>query len=217
VVTSPDGATSETVYDSLGHVSSVSNFHTSTVSSTDGYVSYTYDPIGRPLYVCNQDNGTMPAPCKPGLSYKSFVYSGASETTKDEDGNQWVETTDALGRLKMVLEPNGTYKTASMETDYTYDALNNLLSVTQHGISGPSGARTRSFIYDSLSRLLTAANPETGAVTYSYITSTGTQCAGDSSLPCRKTDARGTTTSYGYDALNRLEPVINFVPLFALV
>jgi len=48
VVTNPDGATSEIVYDPLGHVASVSNFHTSTSSSTDGSVSNTYDALGRP-------------------------------------------------------------------------------------------------------------------------------------------------------------------------
>ena len=53
------------------------------------------------------------------------------------------------------------------ETDYGYDALNNLLGVTQKG-SISANARTRSFQYDSLSRLSSAANPESGTITYGY-------------------------------------------------
>jgi YD repeat-containing protein len=95
-----------------------------------------------------------------------------------------------------------------METDYGYDALNDLLSVTQWGgASGSSGARTRAFSYDSLSRLLNACNPETipsgsscsasgpWGASYSY--------DGDGNV-LTKTDARNITTTSTYDALNRL-------------
>src|SRR5690348_3040221 len=51
-----------------------------------------------------------------------------------------------------------------LETDYQYDALGNLVQVDQWG--GPygnsGGNRQRTFIYDSLSRLVSSANPETG-------------------------------------------------------
>jgi YD repeat-containing protein len=57
-------------------------------------------------------------------------------------------------------DPSGlNYKTV-----YSYDALNNLLSVTQNG-SNSGSARIRTFTYDSLSRLLCAANPEVELVT----------------------------------------------------
>ena len=46
-------------------------------------------------------------------------------------------------------------------TTYAYDVLANLKTVTQ-------GAQTRSFTYDSLSRLKTAVNPESGTVSYVY-------------------------------------------------
>jgi len=71
---------------------------------------------------------------------------------------------------------------------YTYDALNDLTSVTQ-------GAESRSFIYDSLSRLTSATNPESGTTSYTY---------DPDSNPITKTDARGITTTYAYDALNRV-------------
>src|SRR5579872_5484084 len=48
-------------------------------------------------------------------------------------------------------------------TLYTYDVLGNLLSVNQKG-DGSQAARVRTFTYDSLSRLLTATNPESGQI-----------------------------------------------------
>ena len=55
------------------------------------------------------------------------------------------------------------------ETDYVYDPLNNLRSVNRKGGSGNSANwRTRTFVYDSLSRLTSASNPESGIITYTY-------------------------------------------------
>jgi YD repeat-containing protein len=124
------------------------------------------------------------------------LYSSNQATVTDEVGNQRLTQTDGLGRLNEVLEPNGSSTTPSMETDYTYDALNNLLSVTQWGgAKGSAGARSRNFTYDSLSRLLTATNPESGQLTYNY--------DANSNL-LTKTDARTVTVNYSYDALSRI-------------
>jgi YD repeat-containing protein len=82
-----------------------------------------------------------------------------------------------------------------METDYVYNILNDLTSVNQKGKSGTDIARARGFSYDSLSRLISATNPESGTVGYSY--------DANSNL-ATKTDARPISTIYGYDALNRL-------------
>src|SRR6185312_11714356 len=56
-------------------------------------------------------------------------------------------------------------------TQYSYDGLGNLLQVTQKGdptVTNSSQWRVRTFTYDSLSRLLTAQNPESGLTTYNY-------------------------------------------------
>ena len=54
-------------------------------------------------------------------------------------------------------------------TLYNFDALGNLVQVTQQGgSSDQSKWRVRRFTYDSLSRLLTANNPESGLITYFY-------------------------------------------------
>jgi YD repeat-containing protein len=57
--------------------------------------------------------------------------------------------------------------------------------------------RTRTFTYDSLSQLLTASNPESGTIRYTY--------DADGNV-VSKTDARNVMTSYSYDALHRLTP-----------
>src|SRR5205085_1235024 len=98
-------------------------------------------------------------------------------------------------------------------TYYTYDVLGNLRKVNQ-------GGQARFFMYDSLSRLIRAKNPEqstftadpdggdfpaktdaTSGVSNSQW-STGYIYDADSNLVKRK-DARDVVTNYGYDALNR--------------
>jgi len=79
--------------------------------------------------------------------------------------------------------------TSNYATIYTYDPLNNLTAVSQ------GGSRPRSFAYDTLKRLLTATNPESGTIRYSY---------DDSGNLASRTDALGIVTTYsGYDGLNR--------------
>src|SRR5205807_3700473 len=73
-------------------------------------------------------------------------------------------------------------------TLYTFDALGNLLQVSQQGgNSNQSLWRVRTFLYDSLSRLVSANNPESGNITYQYDS--------DGNL-ILKTDARGVTVNY---------------------
>ncbi|MGA8762460.1 MAG: hypothetical protein WB562_06180 [Candidatus Sulfotelmatobacter sp.] len=73
-------------------------------------------------------------------------------------------------------------------TSYTNDVLGNLTQVVQNG------SHTRTFTYDSFSRLLTSANPETGTITYTH---------NPDSTVLTKKDARLITASYTYDALHR--------------
>jgi RHS repeat-associated protein len=109
--------------------------------------------------------------------------------------------------LTQVVEPNNA------AAFYAYDVLGNLTCVAQDGGNGgsisncasaPAGSRQRTFSYDSLSRLVSSSNPETGTIAYSYLNAGGGQCSGSPTLPCSKTDARGVQIAYSYDALNRL-------------
>ena len=194
----------DTVYDSLGRVASVSNPYRSTSDPTYGITSWLYDGIGRKLYQCQQDNagGVQPA-CVPQHSYLQWAYLGNVTVSYDENRNAWTRAVDARGRLNQVIEPGGR------NTTYAYDALNNLVCVDQWG-KVVAGARCTSplkriFSYDSLSRLITSSNPETGTICYgqgdSSNCSNGYDPVGNL---LHKTDARGVPTDYTYDALYRL-------------
>ncbi|WP_213804948.1 RHS repeat-associated core domain-containing protein [Granulicella sp. dw_53] len=185
----PEGAVfADTTYDGLGRVVAVSNPYRSTSDPTYGVTSFTYDALSRRLLQCQPDNGSQPGKCQPGTGYQQWSYSGNLTTFRDEAGHSWSRTSDALGRLTNVVEPTGA------STGYVYDALNNLVTVNQLGVPGET-PRTRSFVYDSLSRLTSAANPETGTIGYGY-DANGNMTS--------KSDARGVTVNYVYDALNRL-------------
>jgi YD repeat-containing protein len=73
-------------------------------------------------------------------------------------------------------------------TNYGYDVLNNLVSVNQAN-------QTRSFTYDSLSRLVSSQNPESGIVTSTF--------DANGNLITQR-DARGLKTIYDYDVLGRV-------------
>lgn len=202
----PDGTdTVLTSYDGEGHVFTKTNPFRGATPPVGTTSTFYYDALGRPIETQEPDgnvlqwcySGVASTPAVANCSKQlGSVTTGTWIDSSDEKGNHWQRTTDALGRLTEVLEPSGSAQTPSMETDYSYDALSNLISVTQWGgASGSSGARTRSFSYDSLSRLLSATNPETGTVAYTF------DANGNVSA---KTDARGVVTNFGYDALGRL-------------
>ena len=90
-------------------------------------------------------------------------------------------------------------------TLYQYDGLGNMLKVTQEGdpsVTNSSQWRVRNFTYDSLSRLLTATNPESGTITYSYDLD-GNLLQKTSPAP-NQTGTATQTVSYCYDALHRV-------------
>jgi RHS repeat-associated protein len=165
------------VYDGLGRLYTVSNPHESTSSSTDGTTTYTYDALGRTTEVVEQDGSTVQS-----------AYVGNTTTVTDEAGHKRENATDGLARLTTSWEPDSS-NNLTIETSYTYDALDNLVGVVQ------AGSRPRSFVHDSLSRLTSSTNPESSTTTFTYDT--------NGNISSRK-DARSITTTYGYDQLNRL-------------
>ncbi len=156
-------------------------------TSSSGATSYNYDALNRlsgTNAITRQDGG------KVGISF-----AGNCATTTDETGKQRTTCTDALGRITSVTEdPSGL----NYLTTYTYDALDDLQTVTQ-------GGQARTYNYDMLGRLTSAATPEASNNARSfYYSNSGALCAGDPSAVCIRTDERGITTTYAYDALNRL-------------
>lgn len=217
LLSDPSGATyTQTTYDALGRKYQVWNptrcVPTTTAcsgESTWGITTYNYDALSREILEIPPDGSSTSDNIKTS-------YSGNTVTTTDEAGNVRTTNNDALGRLTQVSEGSVSYITV-----YTYDALSNLTCVEQHGgvsgtgCSAPSSDdatspwRVRRFTYDSLSRLLTAKNPETGTITYGY--------NADSFLTT-KTENRGIAITYTPDALNRVtsksysdgEPTISY-------
>jgi RHS repeat-associated protein len=88
-------------------------------------------------------------------------------------------------------------------TLYSYDALNNLLHVEQHGdTSDTSKWRVRTFVYDSLSRLTQSNNPETGTINFAY-DNDGNLATKNSPAPNQLSSSVRLTINYTYDALHR--------------
>lgn len=160
--------------------------------ATWGKTEYRYDALGRNTYVYNSD-----------ATFKKWVYQGNIVDEYDEANHHWKRTIDALGRLVRVLEPDPATNTPSLQTDYDYDVLGSLRGVIQAG-----STQARNFIYDSLSRQLWSQNPETGLICYGHGDGTKAGCQADgydaNGNLLYKTDARGVTVNYSYDALNRL-------------
>src|SRR6266481_1434272 len=99
----------------------------------------------------------------------------------------------------------GDVRDNPLVTLYTYDALGNLMSVTQKGdptVTSSSQWRVRNFTYDSFSRLLTATNPESGAISYFY-DNNGNLLQKVMPTP-NQTGTAQHTISFCYDQLNRV-------------
>jgi RHS repeat-associated protein len=184
----------DTTYDSFGRVSTLSNPYRSTSDGTYGITTTQYDPLGRV-------SKTIPPDGSSSTNNVSSTYLGNCVTTADEAVKARKSCSDGLGRLTQVFEgPNSL----NYETDYTYDALGNLLTVNQKG-GDPNSAnwRTRTFTYNSLSQLLSANNPESGNIAYTY-DNAGNVLSKTSPAPNQANSGVTQTISYCYDQLNRI-------------
>ena len=222
ITSDPDcasGDRTDTTYDGLGHVYTVSNPYCTTGDPTYGVTTYTYDALGRTTQVTNPDTSTI-----------LTTYKGRATEVQDEgNGTQpvtRVSQTDALGRLNSVCEvsnvsligqnPSPDMCSSSQDltvaggmgflTTYSYDVLGNLLGVSQ-GTMAP-----RSFSYDSLSQLTSSVNPESNTATTPSVATVPTTYTYDANgnlatktAPAPNQNGTATvTTTYLYDALNRL-------------
>ncbi|HEV8431327.1 MAG TPA: RHS repeat-associated core domain-containing protein [Pyrinomonadaceae bacterium] len=163
----------QTQYDAMGRAYRVSNpFRPQSESAV--WTTSVFDALGRVTSVSTPDSAMM-----------TTSYTSNTVTVTDQAGKARKSVSDALGRLTAVYENPAVL---NYETSYSYDVLDNLTGVTQ-------GAQTRTFVYDSLKRLTSVTNPESGTVSYGY------DANGNLSS---KTDARSITTTIAYDALNRV-------------
>jgi RHS repeat-associated protein len=188
-------------YDADGNLNSVSNPYRS--GGAIAYTTSVFDALGRPTTITDSD----------GSSQNKTSYSGNTVTATDEAGKQRELVSDGLGRISKVFEPDSS-GSLTLETDYLY--LQNATTGSgsnfttyqsiinqKGGSSSSSNWRTRTFTYDMLGRTSSKTTPEAGTISYTYPNGSGS-CAGIATLACGRTDANSTTTSYSYDALNRL-------------
>ena len=195
----------DTAYDGLGRVYSVSNPHRAAGdgTSTPGTTTYGYDALGRKTSETYPDGSIL-----------QTKYCGPNTLVINPTGRWRRSRKNAVGFLLEVDEPNAVGLTPNpcansgdpvWITSYTPDTLGNLTRVLQNA------SRQRSFTYDSLSRLLCANNPEssgtttpcpaygsttfpTGTLQYTYDANGNVQT---------KRDARSIVTTYSYDVTNR--------------
>ncbi len=191
----------DTTYDGLGRVWKVSNPYRSVTDSSYGVTVYTYDVLDRP-----SDESAAKSIQRPDGSTVSTTYPAANcVKVADEQGKARKTCTDAIGRLTSAVEdPSGVNYTTSYT--YTFPSSNSYGLV----FTSTQGSQTRTFTYDSLSRLTSSKTPELNVG--------GTQCSttysydANGNLISRKAPRENqntlcatlVTTTYGYDAMNRL-------------
>jgi YD repeat-containing protein len=186
----------ETDYDHEGRPSKVSMPYTGTAGQAAGatFTVTSYDALGRPLTVTDV----------------LVAVGGGQSFTKQLEY-------DGLGRLTSVCEITsasgigaGNCGQSALQkgfwTKYTYDVLNDILTVTQNAQSTIS-YQTRTYAYDGLGRMTSEQNPETGGSAYTYAFDTNATCGTSNGDLVKRVDPQGTVTCYAYDALHRLTGV----------
>ncbi|MCU1267735.1 MAG: repeat-associated core domain protein, partial [Acidobacteria bacterium] len=207
--------TVQTQYDAMGRPYKVSNPFRPWKSENPAWTTSSFDALGRVISITTPDGAQV-------TTAYAATTSGALGTTvlvTDQSGKQRLSKSDALGHLTDIWEittpdsatenisfPGHAEVTAGYHTSYKYDVAGNLHQVTQ-------GAQQRFFLYDSLSRLIRARNPEqnvnanlspslTDPITQNNQWAMAYTYDANGNLATR-TDARGLVSTYAYDALNR--------------
>ncbi len=198
-IVEPDGSSISHRYDSAHRLVEVSD-------NTGNHIQYVLDNAGNRVAENTRDPGGA---LKRTLSrlYNTLgelvtqadASANPTDYTYDSNGNA-TTVTDALGRvsrsdydplnrLKRSLQDVGGIEA---EVQYRYDALDNLVEVTD-----PKGLKTQ-YARNAFGEVVTQTSPDTGVTTMTYDT------AGNMAT---RTDARGVTATYQYDALNRVTDI----------
>ena len=167
--------------------------------------SYAYDALGRQTQLTHSD----------GTSVQYTQETRNVQITEEGNGSfnpSRILKMDALGRTVATCEISSTLflgngatpascgfdlAGSGFLTTYTYDAFGNTTSVAQGALN------PRTYTYDSLSRLVSTSDPESGTTTYAY-DNNGNALTRTAPLENQTNPATTVTTSYTYDALNRV-------------
>jgi RHS repeat-associated protein len=177
-VSTPTASAVKTQNDALGRLTTITD-------SGGGTTSYTY---------IKNDVLQSVGPT-PQTFQKQFQYNGMGQLTSVCEVNS-IAGSGACGQTN---GENGYL------TDYSYDPLGNLLSVTE-------GVQKRTYAHDGLSRLTSETNPESGKTQYFWDAAPSVCGSGGWSTPGdlgAKENNAGVYNCYGYDGLHRLLGVGN--------
>ncbi|MGF2736979.1 Ig-like domain-containing protein, partial [Marinobacter sp. DUT-1] len=191
--TDQNGRTTQFGYDPLGRLTRVTD-------ALEGVTSYTYDEAGNKLTQTDAEGrttrwtydsqGRVLSRTLPMGQTESFTYDAAGNRLSHTDfkGQTTTYSYDLNQRLSQV-----TYGDGSIES-YTYDAVGNRLTATT------SNGTTR-YSYDARDRLVEEIQPDGSVLSYGY------DAAGNRVQLDVSAGGSNTSTSYSFDALNRLEVV----------
>lgn len=190
-------------YDSMGNRATVTNALNQVTQIPD------YDANGNPLTIIDPNGVTteLTYDVRQRLTGRTVAADTVDEATT-------AFTYDAVGQLTRITKPDGSY------LDYEYDDAHRLAAIqdnlgnrieytldaagnhTAENIYDPGSVlrKTRTAVYDQLSRLTQSIGAGTQTVTYGY---------DDNGNQTSVTDGNSNTTTQGFDALNRLTQMID--------
>lgn len=222
---SPSSTSYDTVvqgYDSDGRPAAVGIpcVSTKSQSCTSADTTTTYDNLGREMQVTDGGGGYTSYNYAPGGTYNNDILVKVGPSVSGENAKQRQLEFDGLGRLTSVCEISSslagvgtcgqTTPQSGYWTRYKYDGLGHLIGVCQNTtqplsvdcVASPSsGQQTRTYSYDSLGRLTSEANPESGTTVYKY--DSDATCGTYNGDLVKRIDSNGNTTCFSYDALHR--------------
>ena len=204
------------------------NFSVSVNGSTVGGAGYSYGGTDTPSTIAaalanaiNNDSSSPVTATASGGGISITAKTSGAGTNYSLSVSMSSDTTH-FPNPSFTITPSGADLTGGLNaglnmstpfiTLYQYDALDRLVCAAQKGSdttqvttcsSAPATWRPRSFAYDSLSRLLSASNPESGTITYTYDANSNL-LSKTAPLPNQTQSGSTVTTYYTYDALNRL-------------
>jgi RHS repeat-associated protein len=204
-----------------GSVTTTSVPYSGTVAKTapsgTGVTTSQNDAIGRPISVTDSGGGSATYQYIDQDTVVS-VNAPSNENPKvhqyESNGLGWLTSVCEVtaGTTSFPGEPCSPQVNAETGylTQYSYNALGNLQSVTQS--ANGKYAQGRSYIYDGLGRLTQEKNPESGTVNYTYDSVASGNCAGTypgdlvmevdnlSNVVCGQYDGLHRTTTITYPA-----------------
>jgi RHS repeat-associated protein len=210
----------ETDYNALGEPYEITVPYTGTAGQTNSSAARTttyYDAMGRPTQVTDADGDSTyynytQTPGSSPVGFDVLVTIGVSGGQLFKRQMEY----DGVGRLTSVCELTSasgvgagtcaqSVSATGFWTKYTYDPLNDLLTVKQNAQS--STYQTRTYAYDGLARMTSAQNPEANGSAYTYTLDTDPTCGTHDGDLVKRIDPQGTVTCYAYDAMHRLTSV----------